>query len=181
MILSIGNSKKFNSKENILEEWVRLYSTELYNYAVIRLRHRQDAEDIVQTTFLKAFRSFDSFQRGTDERSWLYSILLNSIRDFARKASRTPEQLALDDAENLESYLSDNNTPEQNLLRKEYQERLASGIAALPDHYSQPLILCDIQDLSYKHIAQVLQIPIGTVMSRLARARKSLMELMRED
>jgi RNA polymerase sigma-70 factor (ECF subfamily) len=135
---------------------------------------------MVQTTFLKAFRAFDSFREGSDERSWLYSILLNSIRDFSRKAARSPEVIELDNLD--ESYLSDNSdNPENNLLLVEREERLAKGISSLPEHFAQPLILSDIQEMSYKEIARVLQIPIGTVMSRLSRARASLMKLVQAD
>lgn len=182
LLNQLANLRKAKSKEAVLELWVKKYSGELYNYAVVRIHNKQDAEDLVQTTFLKAFRSYDSFKQGADERAWLYSILLNSIRDHARKKSRTPEKQDIGEEQSMDDYLVDKaSNPEEKLLEKENLERLAQGIAALPENFSQPLILCDIQEKSYKEISGILNIPMGTVMSRIARARKSLMKLMQAD
>ncbi len=158
---------------------MREYSTDLYNYAFVRLNNKGDAEDAVQTSFLKAYKSHASFKPGSDAKSWLFAILLNTIRDEIRRKSRQPVIHDVDEDFHLEELVKDlSKNPEEELLHKEGLERLSLGLAAMPDHFSTPLILREVRNLSYQEIANALSIPIGTVMSRLSRARKLLTEYM---
>lgn len=173
-------AKKSQQREVV--EWVNLYSTELYNYCVVRLHNRQDAEDLVQVTFLKAYKSVETLKPGSNIKAWLFTILLNNIRDHLRKLGRQPETTELASEQELENTLVDlSNNPEEALIKKDTMTRLASGIAALPDHFASPLILREVREMSYQEIASMLSIPVGTVMSRLSRARKMLVNYMNQD
>lgn len=166
------------TKKKTVEGWVRAYSREFYNYAFLRLRKHEEAEDVVQTTFIRAFRSFNSFKQGSNEKAWLYAILSNAIKDVVRQVSSGPQfkELEEDDLENL--LVDSGDTPDAVVSRKMEYELLASGIANLPQHFAAPLLLREVSDMSYKDIADYLSVPVGTVMSRLSRARKALFGLM---
>ena len=167
------------SKRKTVEGWVRAYSREFYSYAFLRLRKHEEAEDVVQTTFVRAFRSFNSFKQGSNEKAWLYAILANVIKDVVRQSSAGPQFKALEEDDELENLLVDSReTPDLVASRKIEYELLASGIANLPEHFSAPLLLREVSDMSYKDIADYLSVPVGTVMSRLSRARKALFDLM---
>jgi len=162
-----------------VEGWVRAYSREFYNYAFLRLRKHEEAEDVVQTTFIRAFRSFNSFKQGSNEKAWLYAILSNAIKDVVRQVSSGPQFKELEEDDDLENLLVDSGeTPDAVVSRKMEYELLASGIANLPQHFAAPLLLREVSDMSYKDIADYLSVPVGTVMSRLSRARKALFGLM---
>lgn len=167
------------TKKKIVEGWVRAYSREFYNYAFLRLRKHEEAEDVVQTTFIRAFRSFNSFKQGSNEKAWLYAILSNAIKDVVRQVSSGPQFKELEEDDDLENLLVDSgDTPDAVVSRKMEYELLASGIANLPQHFAAPLLLREVSDMSYKDIADYLSVPVGTVMSRLSRARKALFGLM---
>ncbi|MFA6211569.1 MAG: sigma-70 family RNA polymerase sigma factor [Candidatus Obscuribacterales bacterium] len=167
------------TKKKTVEGWVRAYSREFYNYAFLRLRKHEEAEDVVQTTFIRAFRSFNSFKQGSNEKAWLYAILSNAIKDVVRQVSSGPQFKELEEDDDLENLLVDSGeTPDAVVSRKMEYELLASGIANLPQHFAAPLLLREVSDMSYKDIADYLSVPVGTVMSRLSRARKALFGLM---
>jgi RNA polymerase sigma-70 factor (ECF subfamily) len=162
-----------SEKTELMEEWVRTYSKPLYSYAATRTNSRSDAEDIVQETFLKAYRSMSTFKPGTDAKSWLFQILINTIRDHFRKAATRTAPLALDDVDQTEIEMSALVAgPEELAEQREQATILADALAKLPEQLAAPLMLREIADQSYKDIAATLQLPIGTVMSRLSRARK---------
>lgn len=170
------------SSRKVVEGWVREYSREFYRYVFLRLGSHEEAEDVVQLTFIKAFRSFHTFRQGTNEKAWLYTIMTNTLRDHLRKGSQRPPEEPIGEDEDLENLLVDSkDTPDVVLSKKMDHERLARGIANLPEHFSAPLLMRDVSDLSYKQIADMLKVPIGTVMSRLSRARKALYDLMSEN
>ncbi|CAN5159391.1 N/A [soil metagenome] len=165
-------------KRKTVEGWAKAYSREFYNYAFLRLRKHEEAEDVVQTTFIKAFRSFASFKQGSNEKAWLYAILANAIKDLVRQSSG-PQLKIIDEEEDWENLLVDSReTPDIVASKKMEYELLATGIANLPEHFSAPLLLREVSDMSYKDIADYLSVPVGTVMSRLSRARKALFDLM---
>lgn len=169
------------SSRKVVEGWVREYSREFYRYAFLRLSSHEEAEDVVQLTFIKAFRSFHTFRKGSNEKAWLYTIMTNTLRDHLRKNTQRPPETSLSDEDELENMLVDSkDTPDMVLARKMDHERLAGGIANLPELFAAPLLMRDVSDMSYKQIADLLKVPIGTVMSRLSRARKALFELMSE-
>lgn len=153
----------------------------LFRLALTRLGSVQDAEDAVQDTYLKAYRAFASFRPGTNIQAWLTQILINSIRDQLRKAGRQPPTISEDSLPegcSIEEMLADHRDPAQIFEDSQIDPILVRAIRSLPEIWLTPWLLRELQDLSYKEIASVLDIPIGTVMSRLSRARAALRELI---
>ncbi len=142
------------------------YLKALYSSAYRLTRNTHDAEDLVQETFLRAFRSFRSFEPGTNLRAWLYTILHRVRTDALRKSGRAPRSVEL-----LEDACAV--APAQEALARG-QEDVARALADLPENFRVAVILRDVEDLSYEEIAQVLSVPIGTVMSRIHRGRALL-------
>jgi RNA polymerase sigma-70 factor (ECF subfamily) len=140
-----------------------------YNLAHWLVRNGEDAEDIVQEAFLKAFKGLDSF-RGGDARVWMLSIVRNTAMNYLRK--RKPE--AAMEFDQLETADRSPN-PEQGLLDESRREQVRQAIARLEPEFRETLVLREIEGLSYKEIAAVLDVPAGTVMSRLSRARQRLL------
>jgi RNA polymerase sigma factor (sigma-70 family) len=143
----------------------------LYNFACWLERNQSDAEDLVQETYLKALRSFASFQPGTNFRAWMYRILRNTFLN-SRTGLRAASMLPLSSEEDGPELAVENETPETILMKHFTSQLVQSAIDDLPVHYRETLLLCDVEEMSYREIAEILSIPIGTVMSRLGRARK---------
>src|SRR5271154_1837067 len=160
------------------EELAYSFAPKLYRLAYARLGNKEDAEDVVQEAYFKAFTSFGRFKHGSNLDSWLTTILLNTIRDHIRKVSKTGNALSLDsivsETELLPGQLINRKSPDTILEEKEIDSELTSALRELPEFFLLPLLLKDLQDFSYKEIAACLDIPMGTVMSRLARARDFL-------
>ena len=161
-----------------VELWVKTYATELYRFTALRVNSREEAEDLLQQTFINAYSSFDKFAPGTNEKAWLYTILSNVIRDHLTKLSRRPATVPLQDNDTLEELIDTKNDPEQQLLRKMDLEQLSQALASLPEPFAAPLLMHVVGDMKYDQIAKFLDIPIGTVMSRLYRARRALFETL---
>jgi RNA polymerase sigma-70 factor (ECF subfamily) len=140
----------------------------LYNFARWLVRNQSDAEDLVQETYLKALRSFASFQPGTNFRAWIFRILKNT---FLGSCSKLESRMtcAIDSEEDLPATST---TPESLLIGRSDVGAVQSAIEQLPAIFREVILLCDVEDASYAEIAEILSIPMGTVMSRLARARK---------
>jgi RNA polymerase sigma-70 factor, ECF subfamily len=151
---------------------------QLYNFAHWLAQNREEAEDLVQETYVKALRGFGSFQPGTNFRAWMYRILRNSFLT-SRTGLKATMTVALDAEEGAPQVADDSGTPETILLERSNQELLQSAMAELPVHFREILLLCEVEEMSYQEIANTLAVPIGTVMSRLARARKALRDLLR--
>ena len=147
----------------------------LYNFARWIARDSDDAEDLVQETYLKALRSFASFQPGTNFRAWIFQILRNTFLSSRTKFERRMAE-ALDSDEGEPELAVDTETPETILINRSDSQLLQRAVDDLPVHYRETLLLCEVEEMSYREIAQILSIPIGTVMSRLARARKAVRE-----
>jgi RNA polymerase sigma factor (sigma-70 family) len=150
----------------------------LYNFARWIARDSYDAEDLVQETYLKALRSFSSFQPGTNFRAWIFRILRNTFLS----SRKTFERRMIDTLESEEegpelAVVTD--TPETILMDRSNIQRVQRAIDDLPAHYRDTLLLCEVEEMSYGEIAEILSIPIGTVMSRLARARKLVRQSLR--
>jgi RNA polymerase sigma-70 factor (ECF subfamily) len=177
--------KQFFSREEprkkTVESWVRAYAADLFRYAALRVNNREEAEDLVQQTFINAYSSFHRFTPGTNEKAWLYTILTNLIRDHLSKLSRRPLTVPLQDGDVIEDLVDTKSDPEKQLLQKMDLERLAKALAALPEPFSAPLLMHELRNMKYDEIAKSLDIPIGTVMSRLHRARKTLFEMLSEE
>ena len=149
--------------------------SQLYNFACWLAVDRTVAEDLVQETYLKAFRGFSSFQQGTNFRAWIYRILRNT---FLTTQAGLKAMSSLDSDEEGVPEPETRETPESILLAMHEQEKIRGALEALPVHYREIILLCDLEEMSYQEISQALTIPIGTVMSRLSRARKAMRSLL---
>jgi RNA polymerase sigma factor (sigma-70 family) len=147
----------------------------LYNFARWLVHNSTDAEDLVQETYLKALRSFASFQPGTNFRAWMFRILRNNFLSSCSKLERHMT-VAMDSEEYGPELAVDTETPETILMNRSDSQLVQRAIEDLPLHYRETLLLCELEEMSYQEIAEILSIPMGTVMSRLARARKSVRE-----
>ncbi len=144
----------------------------LYNFARWLARDESEAEDLVQETFAKALRGFSSFTPGTDFRAWMFRILRNTFL-----TSRTGLQAKLTvplEPEDAESISVTRETPESFALASATREALQAALEELPIAYREVILLCDVEEMKYNEIAEVLSVPIGTVMSRVARGRRLL-------
>lgn len=151
---------------------------QLYNFAHWLTQNRDEAEDLVQETYAKALKGFSSFQMGTNFRAWMYRILRNTFLT-SRTGLRATSTIPLESEENAIDLAVDTETPEAILLKRSDSQLLQGAIESLPVHYREILLLCEVEEMSYQEIAETLSIPIGTVMSRLSRARKTLREGLR--
>ena len=151
--------------------------------ASLRLtRNRSRAEDLLQETFLRAWRSFHTFRPGTNVRAWLYRILMNAYIDGYRKSEREPEVVDQEDVDEFYLYSKVHESedyrrvgnPEEVLLNNLMDADVKGALQSLPETFRNVVILADIEGFSYKEIAEILGIPIGTVMSRLHRGRRQL-------
>jgi RNA polymerase sigma-70 factor (ECF subfamily) len=145
----------------------------LYNFARWLSRDSNDAEDLVQETYLKALRSFASFQSGTNFRAWIFQILRNTFLSSRSKLERRMT-VAMESEEDGAELAVENVTPETILMNRTNSQLLQRAIDDLPVHYREALLLCEVEEMSYQEIAGILSIPVGTVMSRLARARRAI-------
>ena len=151
----------------------------LYNFARWLAQDREEAEDLVQETYAKALKGFSSFQSGTNFRAWMFRILRNSfLNSRTGLAARMTVSLEPEEEEDLAG--ADRHTPESILLEQVAQEHVAQAIEHLPAHHREVLLLCDVEELSYQEIAETLSIPVGTVMSRLSRARRAVRDFLKE-
>ena len=164
------------------------YVGQLYAAAMRMTRNPADAEDLVQETMLKAYRAYDTFQEGTNLKAWLYRILTNTYINRYRKAQRRPTETDLGEVEDLYLYrrLGSEDTAEMSrsaedqLLEGLVESDIKEAVESLPEHFRLPVLLADLEGFSYKEIAEILDIPIGTVMSRLHRGRKQLQRALWE-
>jgi RNA polymerase sigma-70 factor (ECF subfamily) len=160
----------------------------LYNVASWLSQNATDAEDLVQETFLKALRGFDSFEPGSNFKAWIFRILRNTYLTsrsglHARRTVSLEEELQETDAGPglYPEGAIDRLTPELDLIRLSNRAALESAMEQLPPPLLEVVLLCDVEEMKYKEIATVLDIPIGTVMSRIARARAALRKLLDAD
>jgi RNA polymerase sigma-70 factor (ECF subfamily) len=156
------------------EELAMPLFSQLYNFACWLAGDRAAAEDLVQETYLKAYKGFASYQQGTNFRAWIYRILRNT---FLTSRVGLSAMASLDDDERApEPETTD--TPESILLAAREQEKIRTALEALPVPYREVILLCDLEEMSYQEISQALGIPMGTVMSRLSRARRAMRKLL---
>lgn len=152
----------------------------LYNFAQWLTQDRQEAEDLVQETYTKALKGFASYQQGTNFRAWMYRILRNTFLT-SRTGLQATATVPLDlDGEGEMIVPAAKETPESILLRRSDQQLVQEALARLPVPYREILLLCEFEDMSYQEMSATLGIPMGTVMSRLSRARRALRDIVRE-
>jgi RNA polymerase sigma-70 factor (ECF subfamily) len=159
------------------EEEALALADQVYRVARGVSRSKEEAEDLMQETYARAFRSWESFTPGTNLRAWLLRILTNLNIDRGRRAQRTPDQQPLEEGDyflynRLES--TSGESDEERILERLSQDHVAEALSAVPHDFRDVLVLVDIGEFSYAEAAQILDIPIGTVMSRLHRGRRIL-------
>ena len=160
----------------------------LYSAALRMTRNPADAEDLVQETYLKAYRGFGGFQEGTNLKAWLYRILTNTFINSYRSRKRRPEQTEIDDVEDLYLYrrlggleaAAAGRSAEEEVIDRFTDDEVKEAIESLPEQFRMAVLLADVEGFSYKEIAEILEIPIGTVMSRLHRGRRALQKSLYE-
>src|ERR1700686_2869786 len=146
-----------------------------YNFASWLVHNKSNAEDLVQETYLKALRSFASFQPGTNFRAWMFRILRNTFLSSRSTLDRRMT-VEIDSEDDTPLLPATSSTPESLLIERFQEDAVRNAIEQLPVIFREVLLLCDVEDASYREISEILSIPIGTVMSRLARARKAVRE-----
>lgn len=150
----------------------------LYNFALRMTGDEDDADDLVQETFLKAFRFFDKFEKGTNCKAWLFRILKNSYINDYRKTTKEPDKVDYEDVqnfyENIKSDEVDSKHYEMDAFNNLLDDEISTAITSLPEDFRTVIILSDIEGFTYEEIADFVDIPVGTVRSRLHRARKML-------
>jgi RNA polymerase sigma factor (sigma-70 family) len=173
MVRSATSSSQNDPHVPGFEELAMPLFDSLYNFASWLVHNNSNAEDLVQESYLKALRSFASFQPGTNFRAWMFRILRNAFLSSRTTLDRrlTVEIEAEDDVPML---TATSTTPESLLMERFQQNALRNAIEQLPVAFREVLLLCDVEDASYREISEILSIPLGTVMSRLARARKAV-------
>ncbi len=152
----------------------------LYNYALRLTNNEDDAKDLIQDTFLKAYRFIDKYQHDTNAKAWLFRILKNSFINNYRKNSRTPDQVEYSEVEEFVDLMRDQSVPSTDLRRDMYDNLLGDDVVrameSLNEEFRTIIILSDLEEMTYEEIAEILEIPLGTVRSRLHRARKAMQE-----
>ncbi len=164
------------------------FAPQLYSAALRMTRNQADAEDLVQEAYLRAYRSFHTFQDGTNLRAWLFRILTNAYINTYRAKQRRPTETDLGELEDLYLYrrLGSFETVAAGLSAEEQffdlftDDEVKQAVEDLPEHFRLPVLLADVEGFAYKEIAEMLDIPIGTVMSRLHRGRKAMQRALYE-
>jgi RNA polymerase sigma-70 factor (ECF subfamily) len=166
------------------EEAAMPFLDALYNTAYRMTRNAEDAEDLVQETYLKAYKNYDKFETGTNLKAWLFKIMKNTfINGYRKKQAAPPQSDFADIEESSESQVSDSamgriKNPEESFLENVLDEDVQRALDSLPQDYRMVVLLADLEGFSYKEIAEILEIPQGTVMSRLYRGRRLLEDAM---
>jgi RNA polymerase sigma-70 factor (ECF subfamily) len=171
----------FESQTQLYKEFEREalpHMDALFNFALRMTGDSDDANDLVQDTFLKAFRFFDKFEKGTNCKAWLFRILKNTFINTYRKKTKEPDKVDYEDVENFYESVKPSSTDSAHLEKEIYDnlldDEISSAIASLPDDFKTVIILSDIEGFTYDEIADFVDVPVGTVRSRLHRARKML-------
>jgi RNA polymerase sigma-70 factor (ECF subfamily) len=161
------------------EEEALELSDQVYRVARRLVSTREEAEDLVQETYARAFRSWRSFTPGTNLRAWLLRILTNLNIDRGRRKQRAPDEQPLEESDyflynRLEQASRDGNADEERVVERLSQDDIVGALSAVPHDFRDVVVLVDLGDFTYQDAAQILDIPIGTVMSRLHRGRRIL-------
>ena len=156
------------------------HKNDLYNYALAIARNSDDAQDLVQETYFKAYKNYHQFEGGTNSKAWMFMILKNTFINNYRKLKREPSKVDYDEIEdiyeNIKSEQSKDNNLDLDLYNNLFDDDLSSALAKLPEKMKEVFLLCDLEGYSYEEISEIVDIPIGTVRSRLHRARKLLQD-----
>ena len=180
-----------NNRRKEFEDIAMEHIDSLYSMAIRLVFNKEAAEDLVQETYLKAYRFFDTFQKGTNIKAWLFKILRNTFINKYRKAVNLPGEVFYEDVESVNSNLSykqesdsgeltDTLESKYNELGNLMEDDVKRAIDSLPIEYKEAILLSDVEELSYNDIAEITNVPIGTVKSRLNRGRKLLQKSLWE-
>ncbi|MBE0642627.1 MAG: sigma-70 family RNA polymerase sigma factor [Bacteroidetes bacterium] len=150
----------------------------LYNFALRMTSDPDEADDLLQETFLKAYRFFDKFEQGTNCKAWLFRIMKNSFINIYRRTSKEPDKVDYNDVEefyhSIRAESTDPNDLEEQIFSNILDDDVSTALESLPEEFRTVVILCDIEGFTYEEIADFVECPIGTVRSRLHRGRKML-------
>ena len=180
-----------NNRRKEFEDIAMEHIDSLYSMAIRLVFNKDEAEDLVQETYLKAYRFFDTFQKGTNIKAWLFKILRNTFINKYRKTVKLPSEIFYEDVESVNSNLSykqesdsgeltDTLESKYNELGSLMEDDVKRAIDSLPIEYKEAILLSDVEELSYNDIAEITNVPIGTVKSRLNRGRKLLQKSLWE-
>ncbi len=172
-----------NGKKERFEAEALLHLNSLYNMSLRLTRNEEDAKDLVQETFYKAYKFFHQFQQGTSIKAWLFKILKNSYINVYRKKVRQPEMIEYDKVAPFISLIKDDRNDnkeeiEAKVLDKLLDDEITAALNKLPDEFRMVVLLSDLEGLSYKEISDIMECPIGTVRSRLSRGRRMLQKVL---
>ncbi len=167
-------------KQKEFSQLVDPHLSSLYSTALRMTHNQSDAEDLVQDTLFKAFRALDQFQKNTNFRAWIFRILVNTFITAYRKAIKQPQKVSYDDLEEfflykrLDETVSLQETSKEEFLENLFDDDVKDALESLPYQFRLVVLLCDVEGFSYNEIANIIDAPLGTVMSRLYRGRKLL-------
>ena len=165
---------KVESKKRYFESLAVPHMDSLYRFALYMSGDKNDAEDLVQDTYLRAYKFFDKFEKGTDCRVWLFRIMRNAFINKYRHDKGYPTMLSMSDIEEDKLELPIVSSPEMGIADNDFSDEVYQAIAEMPEIFRSVVMLADVEELSYKEIAALTGHPIGTVMSRLHRGRSML-------
>jgi RNA polymerase sigma-70 factor (ECF subfamily) len=155
----------------------------MYHYALFLTHDRDAAQDLLQETFLKSYRFLDKFKEGTNEKAWLYRIMRNTYINNYRREKRIPDLVEYDDQISAYQMQRTETIDRENLSARIdtdlFEDEISSAIATLPERYKSVIVMRDVEEMPYEEIAEALEIPLGTVRSRLHRARAILFDLLK--
>jgi len=170
-------SKEVQKQEDFNEEIIP-HLDAMYNFALRLTTDPNDAEDLVQDTIVKAFRFFSSYEKGTNAKAWLFRILKNSYINNYRKKSKQPSQVDYDEVssfyETIRADRTDTSDLEDRMFRELIDDDISNALEQLPEDFRTVVLLCDVESFTYEEIANMLDVPIGTIRSRLHRGRNLL-------
>lgn len=177
-------TKEEIQKQKDFEEEIVPHLDAMYNFALRLTSDPSDAEDLVQDTIVKAFRFFSSYEKGTNAKAWLFRILKNSYINNYRKQSKQPNQVDYDEVsefyETIRADRTDTSDLEDKMFRELVDDDISQALEELPEDFRTVVLLCDVEGFTYEEIANMLDVPIGTIRSRLHRGRNLLKAQLKE-
>jgi RNA polymerase sigma-70 factor (ECF subfamily) len=181
--MAAGGISATQKSQAEFEELALQYLSDLLGSALRMTRNWEDAQDLTQDTLVRAFRGFGSFQPGTNFKAWVFRIMVNTYINLQRKSARRPRTVSWEDVPGESETggfdpLAEDGRPEGTTLAALPNEELKRALDDLPDEFRIPVLLCDVEEFSYKDIAQMLGIPLGTVRSRIFRGRQRLRDAL---
>ena len=170
-------NKEIRKQEDFNEE-ILPHLDSLYNFGLRLTSDPNDAEDLVQDTIVKAYRFFSSYEKGTNAKAWLFRILKNSYINNYRRQSKKPQEVDYDEVssfyESIRAERTETSDLEDKMFRELIDDELTNALDQIPEDFRTVVLLCDVEDFTYEEIANMLDVPIGTIRSRLHRGRNLL-------